>query len=201
LLRANGVGTTVLDIDADNVAALRRLGIKVFYGDASRRDLLLAAGASRAKLIILAIDDSDRTLELVKTVNRHFPHLTILARANGRSDAYELLESGVERVYRETFDTSLRVGIEALRLLGYRLFQAHRSARRFRKTDERDLRALASLRHDRKTYINTARERIEDLERVLKTELGGHIETRDAGWDTKSLRAELGKKHDAGEGK
>jgi monovalent cation:proton antiporter-2 (CPA2) family protein len=192
LLRANGVGATVLDIDAGNVDMLRRLGLKVFYGDASRPDLLRAAGAEKARLIILAIDDGNKTLELVQTVRKHFPHLRILARANGRSDAYALLEAGVEHVYRETLDTSLRMGVDALRLLGFRSHQAYRSSRTFRKTDEHDLRALASLRHDHQVYINSARQRIEDLERALRSELEGHVEERDAGWDTTSLRAEVG---------
>ena len=191
LLRANGVGATVLDVDAGNVEMLRRLGLKVFYGDASRPDLLRAAGAEWARLIILAIDDSEKTLELVRTIKKSFPHLQILARANGRTDAYELLEAGVEHVYRETLDSSLRVGIDALRLLGFRSHQALRSARTFRKTDEKDLRALASVRHDHKVYINSARQRIEDLERALRSELEGHVEERDAGWDTAGLRAEV----------
>lgn len=188
LLRANGVGTTVLDIDSDNVDMLRKLGMKVFYGDASRDALLESAGADKAKVIVLAIDDDEKIFEMVQTVKKHFPHLIILARAAGRSDAYRLLESGVTHVFRETFDTSLSVGIEALRLLGFRHFQAHRSARMFKKTDETDLRELASLRHDRKQYINSARGRIRDLEEVLSKELQDTRKDRDAGWDIESLR-------------
>ena len=188
LLRANGVGTTVLDIDSDNVDMLRKLGMKVFYGDASRDALLESAGADKAKVIVLAIDDDEKIFEMVQTVKKHFPHLIILARAAGRSDAYRLLESGVTHVFRETFDTSLSVGIEALRLLGFRHFQAHRSARMFKKTDETDLRELASLRHDRKQYINSARGRIRDLEEVLSKELQDTRKDRDADWDIESLR-------------
>ena len=95
-------------------------------------------------------------------------------------------------VYRETFDTSLNVGVEALRLLGFRHFQAHRSARMFRKTDEKDLHELASLRHDRKQYISSARERIRDLEEVLSRELHDTGKERDAGWDIESLRQDVG---------
>jgi monovalent cation:proton antiporter-2 (CPA2) family protein len=192
LLRANGINSTVLDLDADNVELLRKLGFKVFYGDASRHDLLHSAGADKAKLIILAIDESDKTIEMVHTIRKHFPHLKILARANGSSDAYELLENGVEFVFRETFDTSLQVGIEALKLLGYRSFHAHRSSKLFKKTDEQDLRTLAKLRHDRKIYINTARQRIHDLEETLINQLNGHEDERDAGWDTAGLREEFG---------
>lgn len=193
LLRANDVGTTVLDIDSDNVDVLRKLGMKVFYGDASRHSLLESAGAGTAKIIVLAIDDNEKIYEMVNTIKKHFPHLIILARAAGRQEAYRLLEAGVTHIYRETFDTSLRVGIEALQLLGFRLFQAHRSARVFRKTDDRDLRELASLQHDRKQYINSARDRIKDLEEVLSRELQDSGAERDAGWDIESLRQELDK--------
>jgi len=194
LLQANGVGTTVLDIDADNVDMLRKLGFKVFYGDASRHDLLQAAGAEQAKIIILAISDSDKTFEIVETVRKHFPHLIIFARAAGRAEAYELLEMGVKHVYRQTLDTSLRAGIDVLKQLGFRSFHAHRSARMFRQRDEADLRDLAGMRHDRKTYISTARQKIADLEHTLLSELQSPVESRDEGWDTTGLRREFGQK-------
>ena len=127
LLRANGVGTTVLDNDSDRVELLRRLGLKVFYGDASRHDLLDAAGASKAKLLVLALDSPEKTLELVHTAKKHFPHLTILARAADRDDAYALIDAGVTHIYRETLDTSLRMGVDALRLLGFRAYHARTS--------------------------------------------------------------------------
>lgn len=191
LLQANGVGATILDLDADNVDLLRRLGFKVFYGDASRQDLLLVAGAAHAKLIILAIDDTEKTLGMVQCIQKNFPHLTILVRANGRSDAYKLFEAGVRYVYRETFDTSLRVGVEALQQLGFRSYQAHRTSRMFRRKDEHDLRELAAIHHDRKTYLSSARRRIQDLEEILMSELQGAEENRDVGWDTTSLREDF----------
>lgn len=190
LLRANGVGTTVLDVDSDNVELLRKLGMKVFYGDASRRDLLESAGAESARIIVIAIDDSDRILEMVKTVRRYFPHLTIFARAVGRSDAYALLEEGVEHVYRETFETSVRVGIGVMRNLGFRAYQAERSGRKFREADNRDLKELATLRHDRKSYISSARRRIEDLEQVMMAELEKSSENQDSGWDIESMKVD-----------
>jgi len=193
LLDTDGHEITILDIDADNVDMLRRLGIKVFYGDASRYDLLYAAGAEKAKLIVLAIDDTDKTIEIVHTIRKHFPQLTIFARANGRADAYELLELGVKHVYRETFDTSLRAGIDVLHNLGHRSYQAHRSSHLFRKKDEADLRDLAAMRHDRKTYISTARQRIKDLEQILLAEIDRTGDHQDEGWDTASLIDEFGK--------
>ena len=191
LLRANGIKPTVLDLDSDNVEILRKLGLKVFYGDASRLDLLRAAGASQASVIILAIDDFEKILQIVDTVKKHFPHLHILARAYGRSEAYELLELGVSRVYRDTFDTSLSVGIDALDLLGYRKHQAFRASRLFRRHDETHLRELALMRHDRKAYISLARQRIRDLEEALQSEQVELAKNRDEGWDTSSLRRDL----------
>jgi len=192
LLRANGVGTTVLDVDADKIDLLRRMGLKVFYGDASRTDLLKAAGAPKARLLVLAVDDPGKTLELVHLARRHFPHLTILARAADRSDAYELIDAGVTHIYRETLDTSLRVGVDALRLLGFRGYQAQRAARQFFRHDEESVRLMTSLRGDRARYVSLARERIADLERTLLADLEDSDGLdRDAGWDAESLRDEV----------
>jgi monovalent cation:proton antiporter-2 (CPA2) family protein len=192
LLRANGVGATVLEYDSDHVELLRKLGLKVFYGDASRRDLLRSAGAEQARLLILAVDDHQRTLGLVSTIKKHFPHLTILARAAGRTEAYELLDAGVQHVYRETLDTSLRLGVDALRLLGARSYQAHRAARTFRRHDEESVVELAQMRHDQSKYLSEAKQRIQSLEQILLDELHWQPDERDAGWDTDSLREEFG---------
>jgi len=193
LLRANGVGTTVLEYDSDHVEVLRKLGLKVFYGDASRHDLLRAAGAEQARLMVLALDDHERTLGLVDTIKKHFPHLTLLARAAGRPEAYELIEAGVQHVYRETLDTSLRLGVDALRLLGARSYRAHRAARTFRRHDEESVVELAQVRHDRGRYLSEARQRIQALEQTLLDELRWEPDDRDAGWDTESLRDEFGR--------
>lgn len=191
-LRAAGVQPTVLEYDSDRVELLRRLGLQVFYGDASRKDLLEAAGAGGARLLVVATEDHPQTLDIVETAQKHFPHLTLLVRAGGRPEAYELLDRGVEHVYRETLDTSLRVGIDALRALGRRAHQAHRVARTFRVHDEESVRDLGRMRHDRKAYFSAARERIESLEELLLSEIHAPADDRDAGWDTESLREEYG---------
>jgi len=115
-----------------------------------------------------------------------------MARASGRQEAYELLDHGIEHVYRETLDTSLRMGVDSLRYLGFRSFQAHRAAHRFRRHDEADVGELMKLRHDRKMYLNVARQRIEDLEQSLLSELTDQGDFRDEGWDTDSLKEEYG---------
>ena len=197
LLRANGIQPTVLEFDSDRVEVLRKLGLQVFYGDASRHDLLEAAGAAKARLLVIATEDHDRIVGIVETAQKHFPNLTILARAAGRPEAYELRDLGVEHVYRETLDTSLRTGIDALRLLGRRGHQAHRAARTFRRHDEESVRELGAMRHDRKAYFSAARERIHSLEELLLSEVEGPTEERDAGWDTDSLREEHGSAADS----
>ena len=191
-LRANGIGTTVLEYDSDHVEVLRRLGLKAFYGDASRYDLLRTAGAEKAKLIVLAIDDHEKILEMVETIRRHSPHLTILARAKGRSEAYALLDAGVDHVYRETLETSVRMGIDALTRLGHRAYHAHRMAKTFLLHDEEALRELGLMRHDKKQYITAARQSILDLEQLLLLELDDTGVSPDAGWDTDTLREEYG---------
>ena len=198
LLRANGVGTTVLDVDSDRVDLLRKLGLKVFYGDASRYDLLRAAGAEQAKLLVVALDSAEKCAELVATARRHFPHLTLLTRAKNRGEAYELIDSGQEYVFRDKLDSALRTGVEALRLLGFRGYTAHRAAQTFRRHDEAALRELAAMHHDQERYINMARQRIEDLEELLLSDLEDADDFRDAGWDPESLREEYGAPPDEG---
>jgi voltage-gated potassium channel Kch len=190
LLAANGVGTTVLDIDSDRVELLRSLGLRVYYGDATRVDLLRAAGAEKARLLVLALDTEEHTRELAHTARKHFPHLTILARAFDWDDAHDLQAAGVTHVYRESLDSSLRMGEDALSMLGFRAHQAHRAAQKFRRHDEESVRELTETREDRSRYISVARRRIADLEQMLLSDLEGAELDRDAGWDPESLREE-----------
>jgi voltage-gated potassium channel Kch len=197
LLLANGVGTTVLDVDSDQVDMLRKLGLKVFFGDASRYDLLRAAGAERAKVLIVAVDGKEKALEIVHTAQSRFPHLRVLCRAYGRPHAYDLLEAGVENVYRETLDTSLKVGVDALCMLGYRRHQALRAARKFRRHDEASVRELAGMRKDSKAYIVRAREIIQAVEQLIRGEVErGSRPELDAARDSRTLVEEFGEKRE-----
>jgi monovalent cation:proton antiporter-2 (CPA2) family protein len=172
LLRANGFGTTVLDHDADQVETLSKYGMKSFYGDASRLDLLHAAGAARAKLFVLAIDDEAKTLQIIETIQHEFPRLKILARATSRQHAYEILRLGVNQVYRETLGSALDLSIDALRELGMDERRARRAAEIFRKHDEASVREMAKLPDDDEEYISVARKHIENLERALASDAG-----------------------------
>jgi Kef-type K+ transport system membrane component KefB/voltage-gated potassium channel Kch len=197
-LRANGVRPNVLEYDSDRVEALRNLGLKVFYGDASRQDLLRAAGADRAKLMIITVDGQETIGKIIDTCQKHFPHLRIMTRVAGRPEAYELLDEGMEHVYRESVETALRIGVDALRFLGHPAHHLHRSARTFFRHDEESVRDLGQMRHDRKAYFSAARERISAMEDLMLRELESPGEERDAGWDTESMREDFG---DGGEGK
>lgn len=191
-LRAHRIKATLLDHDADRVDLLRRMGFKVYYGDASRYDLLEAAGAAKAKLIVIAIDNAEKRLEMIETIKKHFPHLRMLVRATNRYDTYDLMNAGMLHVYRETIDTSLRVGVDVMRFLGHRSYSAQRAARAFLKLDEANLKKLAAIQ-DREEYIITARDYIEEMERMLQQDHYNTLETEDKGWDEESLIADSNK--------
>jgi len=194
LLRANDVGITVLEHDSDRVELLRKLGLKVFYGDASRQDLLHAAGAKKARILILAFNDHGKTLDIVRMVRKHYPHLTIFTRSSGRTEVFELLDEGVHHVYRETFETSLKVSIDALITLGFRSYQAQRITKTFRHHDTEATHVLRHARHDKKSYISISRQRIEDLEQLMLSELHNIEENIDTAWDTTYVMKEFGGK-------
>ena len=192
LLKAQGIGTTVLDIDSEQVDLLRRMGLKVYYGDATRQDLLETAGAAEATLLVLALDNPEKTLRVARTAKKHFPNLTIYARSFEWRDAYDLYDAGVEHVYREALDTSLRLGSDAMRALGFRAYHAERAVQKFLRHDQETLRYLSTMKgEDQSTYITAARRRIEDLEQMLSSDLKDTDLARDFGWEPESLREEF----------
>ncbi|MBS0026078.1 monovalent cation:proton antiporter-2 (CPA2) family protein [Chitinophaga sp. 22321] len=190
-LRANGIHATILDLDSDRVDALHNLGIKVYYGDASRYDLLAAAGAADAKMLIIATDHPEQTRDIVKMAQRYFPHLQLLVRAENNEDTFELMDLGVLHIYRETVDTSLRVGVDALRMLGQRAYHSERAARTFFRQDERTLKGLSALRDDKKQYINSMKERIEEMEKLISSDRVKTWLDEGQGWDPETLRDEI----------
>lgn len=182
-MRANGVDATVLDVDTDQVELLRQMGLTVYYGDASRTDVLDAAGAAGAKLIVVAVAGAEKSLEIVRTVKKRYPQLKIFARATTRNHAHDLLDAGVEHVYQETLDSSLELSVEALRALGVRGYRARRASRRFRRKEEQDLRELNSMRHDRQAYISLTRQRIREIEAIMTKDLDQRPRPSDDTWD------------------
>jgi monovalent cation:proton antiporter-2 (CPA2) family protein len=183
LLQANGIKAVVLDHDAEQIDALRKFGFKVFYGDASRLDLLEAAGAKEAKIFVLAIDDREKALEIAETVNTHFPHLKILARAFDRAHAYQFLNRGVENVYREVFGSSVDLARDALVALGRHPFEAQRAANLFKAHDEELMRMAAAHFEDQTKLVDIARTARAEIANVLQADHGGKQEA-DPAWDT-----------------
>lgn len=167
-LHAHGIGTTVLDHDASQIELVRRFGYKVYYGDTSRADLLESAGAQEAKLFVMAIDDREKAIETVKMVKKHFPNMIILARSYDRTHTYELLNQGVENIKRETFDSALQMGIDALVNLGLPSYQAHRAALTFKHHDEQEIMDLYEHWGDEKKYLFHTQQRNADLLNLLK---------------------------------
>jgi len=184
LLNAQRIKTTVLDIDAEQIDLIRRLGFKVFYGDATRLELLRSAGAEKAKLLIIAIDDVDKSIELTEKAQREFPNLTMLVRAKDRDHAYKLINMGVNYIFRETLDTSLDLTIQALRLLGFGAYRAHRAAKTFKTYDEESVRYLAGFTDsDEKDFLGEVRRRVRTLDELFEAERAGQAFRYDKGWD------------------
>jgi glutathione-regulated potassium-efflux system ancillary protein KefC len=132
MLKENGFRAVVIDHSPDRFAALRNDGFVGFYGDATRPDLLEAAGAAHAAVIVIALDDPEAASDLLKRVRREYPHLTVLARAVGTADEHRLLRDGADRAYRETFETALLIGEDVLELVGVSPLDAQALAERFR---------------------------------------------------------------------
>ena len=180
LMESMGVRCTVLDSDSDQVDLLRRIGLRVHYGDASRLELLHAAGAAQAKLAVITLASAEKTLAIVDALRRHFPHLRLMVRARGRLEAYEFIEAGLDDVYRETLDASLRLAVDALRHVGVPARSAVLAAQRFRRHDEEAVRRMAAVRHDRTAFLSEARRSVQALEEVLRDD--ARLDADDGEW-------------------
>jgi len=186
-LRASGVEATILDNDSDQVDLLRKMGFQVFYGDATRLDILHAAGAESARILIVAIDDPATSSALIATAKKHFPHLTIIARAGNNRDAHELLDLDVQLIYRDFLDTAIRAGVDVLVKLGFRRYSATRAGQNFIRYDEAAMQQLAPHRHDEKDYIFNAREQIRLQEQLLAYDREVNPTLHDHAWDSDFL--------------
>lgn len=171
LLKASGFKATLLDHDAGQIELVGRFGSKVFYGDASRGALLKSAGAGRAKMLVIAIDDREKAVSMIHISKMQFPQLKILARAYDRTHAYELIHAGADYIARETFGSALGVGEQALKLLGLDAERAGRMARAFEKHDTEGMYKLSEVWGDDHEYGLRIRQNLEDLESVLQADL------------------------------
>ncbi len=182
LLFASGIKATVLDHDPDQVEALRRFDFRVYYGDATRLDLLHAAGAETARVLVLAVDDPESSLRVVDSVLEHFPKLKIVARARNITHWQQLRSRGVEIVERETFEAAVIVGRRTLETLGVRRYEARERADAFRRHNIRTLEEVLPMWENEAERTNMVRSAREQLERQMERERSDLTRHHSAGW-------------------
>jgi len=174
MLRGSGFETTVIDYSASTLEMLRAYNVKVYYGDATRPDLLHAAGIEEADLIVIAIDDKQHITELTRYVVAHYPHVHVIARAVDRHHVYDLWAAGCRDIIRETFDSSLRVGRSALIAMGVSSERAQQISSEFETVDRRYMREMSGLynpdipSHENPAYVAKVKELSEEWARQIR---------------------------------
>ena len=183
LLNGVNIAPTVIEQDPNQIDLLRRFGLKAYYGDISRPDVLEAAGIAKARLLVIAIDDVSAAISTAKYVQQHFPHVKIITRARNRTDAYDYMELGIENV-RETFHSALAAAESSLVSLGFGKFQAHKMIWQFRQHDEKIMLESLSIRNDEKQRISHNAKSRQDLVALLSQESQQQsLTSKDAGFD------------------
>lgn len=193
-LIANGLSATILDDNPENIDVLRKFGFKVYYGDATRADLLASAGADKAKVLIVAVDDQQKSLKIIDLAKRNYPHLKILVRSVNMDHTYEVMDRDVDGFQRDTFESSLNLGVEALTHLGYNKYRAHRLANTFRQHNRKVLNELHQHhREDETKYLYETKKFALELEELFRAEKEDVDHMTDGSWDVTS-RLEEAKK-------
>ena len=170
VLRVKGLPFTALDSSQTNVDFVRRFGNEVYYGDPSRLDLLRAAGAHNARVLVLAIDDVDASVRTATLVREQFPQLRIFARARNRQHAFALMDAGVTEVIRETYASSLEIAAAVLEALGDTHASAREVVRRFREHDQKTLLAQYAVKEDAEKFRATSIAAAQQLERLFEAD-------------------------------
>ncbi|MDP1740546.1 glutathione-regulated potassium-efflux system protein KefC [Polaromonas sp.] len=189
MLSAQGLAATVLDHDADMIEAARSFGYKVFYGDATRLDLLRTAGAATAKVLVIAVDDTEQSLAIVDLAREHFPQLELVARARDVTHWNALRDRGVTRVERELFEASLRSARTVLEVLGYPPHEARVHALRFRRHNIALFEQMYPHHKDRAKVIAVIKHGRQQLEAQMAQERAeaqarrASGQERPPGWD------------------
>ncbi|HYP87328.1 MAG TPA: cation:proton antiporter, partial [Polyangiaceae bacterium] len=183
-LFASGIQATVLDHDPDTIELLKRFNFRIYYGDATRLDLLHAAGASHAKLLVVAIDDQESSVKLVENVREHFPKLAIVARARNVGHWQQLRSLGVEIVERETFEAALMIGRHALEKLGVLPYEAKERADVFRRHNVRAMEAILPHWQDLEARTKMAISSRDQLERQMENDRHTAERHGTRGWHT-----------------
>jgi glutathione-regulated potassium-efflux system ancillary protein KefC/glutathione-regulated potassium-efflux system protein KefB len=170
VLRTQGIPFTGLDHDSEQVNLLRRFGNPIYFGDASRLDLLQAAGCARARAFVLAIADVESSLATARVVRKNFPQLPIYARARNRGHAFALLDMGITTLKRETVDSATNFTEQLLVDLGFAPEKARDIMDRFRKHDDESLLKQHAVHHDEDALLNVSRQSAQQLAELLRTD-------------------------------
>jgi CPA2 family monovalent cation:H+ antiporter-2/glutathione-regulated potassium-efflux system protein KefB len=170
VLTAQRIAYTALDKNPEQIDVIRKFGRKVFYGDPSREDVMRAAGAETARVLVIALDDMDGSLKTAQMVKRKFPHLIVVARARNRRHVHLLMAAGVEHIIRETFFSSLRLTELALEQVGLSSEQAARAIELFREHDERILAETYAVAHDETQLIQSAQQAAQELRDLMESD-------------------------------
>lgn len=170
ILRAKKIAFTALEANQTQVDFLRRFGNQVFYGDASRLELLRAAHAENAEVFVLAIDDAEASVRTAELIRKHFPHLKIFARARNRQHAFRLMDLDVRYTIRETLVSSLEMSENVLETLGLSKSKAIETVRKFRAHDEATMARQQAVRDDESKFMQTTRESAEQLLHLFETD-------------------------------
>ncbi|MEO1202844.1 MAG: NAD-binding protein, partial [Pseudomonadota bacterium] len=188
ILTSAGFNTTVLDFKSEQLDMIRAFDIKVFFGDATRPDMLHAAGIERARMLVIAIDDKENITELVRYVVAAHPHVHVIARAVDRRHVYELWAAGCRDIIRENFDGAVRAGRSALEALGLHPYDAERQVRGFVANDKAQLRDVAGLFdpdipiHENLPYIERTKEYIARTEDMMRGHSASFASRIERGW-------------------
>jgi len=187
LLHGYHIDTTILENDSEQISLLRQFNYKVFYGDAEQLDLLHAAGADSAKLFVIAVQSASKTKRILIKAKKHFPHLTVLARAVDRNHAQQLLRLGADHVFRESLDSGISLGVETLKALGMRANQAHRAGQVFRRHDEAVLHDEAKHIHEHEPqYVNSSLTERRILKKLLGMDALTYYDNLNDAWSTEA---------------
>ena len=170
ILRAKQISFTALEANQTQVDFLRRFGNQVFYGDASRLELLRAAHAENAEVFVLAIDDVEASVRTAELIRKHFPHLKIFARARNRQHAFRLMDLDVRYSVRETLGSSLEMSARVLETLGLSKAKALETVRRFRAHDEATMAKQLAVKDDESKFLQTTRESAEQLLHLFESD-------------------------------
>ena len=177
LVQVAGFKTTVLDSDLETIQLMRRFGFKGFFGDPTRPELLHAAGLASARVLVVALDNREKAIQLVRYARKERPDIHIVARARDRVHTYQLYQAGANDIVREMFDSSLRAGRYVLENMGLTDFEAKEMEYFFFRKDREALRDLASLWDpsipvaENNAYVDRARELNKELETALVNSL------------------------------